>query len=115
MTDNSNDCLECRLISGFGLIGVSAYIYYQAKHRKKWEVYTMKTLSAGKFFYIKGKEKNAPNHPKIIYLKSAKYKILGIHTPKLKFILSTCMYMYISRCCYVGMCPFTQSFFSKVP
>ncbi|XP_037806413.1 uncharacterized protein LOC119600324 [Lucilia sericata] len=47
MSDNSKDCLECRLISGFGLIGVSAYIYYQARHRKRWENYTMNIISAG--------------------------------------------------------------------
>lgn len=27
------DCLPCRLISGFGVIGMGAYIYSQAKHR----------------------------------------------------------------------------------
>lgn len=48
MVDNNTDCLECRLISGFGLLGVGAYLYYQAKHRKKWENYTMRVLSAGK-------------------------------------------------------------------
>lgn len=47
MSEKINDCLECRLISGFGLLGISIYIYYQAKHRKKWENYSMKTISAG--------------------------------------------------------------------
>ncbi|XP_037041259.1 uncharacterized protein LOC119077983 [Bradysia coprophila] len=28
-----NDCLPCRLVSGFGIIGIGGYIYSQAKHR----------------------------------------------------------------------------------
>lgn len=28
-----HDCMPCRLVSGFGVIGMGAYIYSQAKHR----------------------------------------------------------------------------------
>jgi len=28
-----DDCLSCRLLSGFGVIGIGGYIYSQAKHR----------------------------------------------------------------------------------
>jgi len=28
-----NDCLPCRLASGFGVIGIGGYVYSQAKHR----------------------------------------------------------------------------------
>uniref|UniRef100_A0A1A9ZY40 Distal membrane-arm assembly complex protein 1-like domain-containing protein n=1 Tax=Glossina pallidipes TaxID=7398 RepID=A0A1A9ZY40_GLOPL len=41
------DCLECRLISGIGSIGVGLYLYYQSLQRKRLERYTMKTISAG--------------------------------------------------------------------
>lgn len=33
MTKRYEDCLPCRLVSGFGVIGMGAYIYSQAKHR----------------------------------------------------------------------------------
>lgn len=48
MSETSEDCLGCRLISGFGIIGIGAYIYYQARHRRTLEKYTMNAISAGK-------------------------------------------------------------------
>uniref|UniRef100_A0A905AWG8 Distal membrane-arm assembly complex protein 1-like domain-containing protein n=1 Tax=Glossina morsitans morsitans TaxID=37546 RepID=A0A905AWG8_GLOMM len=41
------DCLECRLISGIGSIGVGLYLYYQSLQRKRFERYTMKIICAG--------------------------------------------------------------------
>ncbi|KAH8280059.1 hypothetical protein KR018_002653 [Drosophila ironensis] len=41
------DCLACRLVSGFGLLGIGAYLLAQAKKRPKpLENYTMKSLAA---------------------------------------------------------------------
>lgn len=48
MNAKPDDCLSCRLISGFGIIGIGAYIYYQARHRKSLEKYTMNAISGGK-------------------------------------------------------------------
>lgn len=28
-----DDCIPCRLVSGFGVIGMGVYLYSQAKHR----------------------------------------------------------------------------------
>ncbi|XP_034665965.1 uncharacterized protein LOC117899794 [Drosophila subobscura] len=41
------DCLGCRLVSGFGLIGIGFFLLAQAKRRSKpLENYTMKGLAA---------------------------------------------------------------------
>ncbi|KAH8336001.1 hypothetical protein KR074_003449 [Drosophila pseudoananassae] len=41
------DCLGCRLVSGFGLVGIGAYLLVQSKKRPKlYEQYTMKSLAA---------------------------------------------------------------------
>ncbi|KAH8388576.1 hypothetical protein KR093_010262 [Drosophila rubida] len=41
------DCVACRLISGFGMIGIGAFVLAQAKRRQApWENYTMKSLAA---------------------------------------------------------------------
>lgn len=50
MSDESkkeNDCLECRLISGFGVIAIGFYIYSQAKRRSKIEANAIKIISGG--------------------------------------------------------------------
>ncbi|XP_039952028.1 uncharacterized protein LOC120769196 [Bactrocera tryoni] len=44
-SDNQKDCLACRLISGFGLIAMGAYIFSQSKNRKKIEMNTMRLIS----------------------------------------------------------------------
>lgn len=42
------DCFACRLISGFGMIGIGAFILAQAKRRRMpLENYTMKGIAAG--------------------------------------------------------------------
>ncbi|XP_017481880.1 PREDICTED: uncharacterized protein LOC108370938 [Rhagoletis zephyria] len=48
--DNTKDCLACRLISGFGLIAMGAYILSQSKNRRKIEMNTMRLLSGGIMF-----------------------------------------------------------------
>lgn len=111
MTEDSKDCLECRLISGFGLIGVSAYIYYQAKHRKKWENYTMKTISAGKYFPKKTTMYEEASAESKKYLE--RYKLLKSiaalvkFTTKLKRIIKVKNSILISRCRYARLCSFT--------
>ncbi|XP_022215952.2 uncharacterized protein LOC111069984 [Drosophila obscura] len=46
-TTSEVDCLGCRLVSGFGLIGIGVYLLAQAKRRSKpLENYTMKGLAA---------------------------------------------------------------------
>ncbi|XP_034489195.1 uncharacterized protein LOC117792959 [Drosophila innubila] len=41
------DCFACRLISGFGMIGIGAFILAQAKRRRSpLENYTMKSIAA---------------------------------------------------------------------
>ncbi|XP_075145866.1 uncharacterized protein LOC142220565 [Haematobia irritans] len=47
MSGETEDCLSCRLISGFGIIGMGAYIYYQGKRRKPLERYAMNLMSTG--------------------------------------------------------------------
>ncbi|XP_017103783.1 uncharacterized protein [Drosophila bipectinata] len=45
------DCLGCRLVSGFGLVGIGAYLLAQSKKRPKlYEQYTMKSLAAAAGF-----------------------------------------------------------------
>lgn len=46
--DSRKDCLACRLISGFGLIAMGAYIFSQSKNRKKIEMNTMRLISGSK-------------------------------------------------------------------
>ncbi|XP_017046955.1 uncharacterized protein LOC108092027 [Drosophila ficusphila] len=43
---NQVDCLACRLVSGFGLLGIGAFLLAQSKTRPKLESYTMKSLAA---------------------------------------------------------------------
>lgn len=46
------DCLGCRLVSGGGLIAASAFIYYQAVDKTKFNKIGMYTIAAGdKCFY----------------------------------------------------------------
>nr|XP_014094017.1 uncharacterized protein LOC106620141 [Bactrocera oleae] len=48
--DSRKDCLACRLISGFGLIAMGAYIFSQSKNRKKIEMNTMRLISGSVVF-----------------------------------------------------------------
>ncbi|EDV93782.1 uncharacterized protein LOC6563946 isoform X2 [Drosophila grimshawi] len=42
----SADCIACRLISGFGMIGIGAYLLSQAKRRRSpVEHYAMKSIA----------------------------------------------------------------------
>ncbi|EDW44701.1 uncharacterized protein LOC6616698 [Drosophila sechellia] len=45
---NEVDCLACRLVSGFGLLGIGAFLLAQSKKRrsKPLENFTMKGLAA---------------------------------------------------------------------
>lgn len=44
----SADCVACRLISGFGMIGIGAFLLAQAKRRRSpVENYAMKSIAAG--------------------------------------------------------------------
>lgn len=45
------DCLPCRLVTGFGVVGIGLYIYAQAKNRRKMEMYAIRTLAAGNLPY----------------------------------------------------------------
>ena len=45
--DSPIDCLPCRLVSGFGVIGIGAYIYVQARNKRKLDGAVMKLLAAG--------------------------------------------------------------------
>lgn len=46
-----DDCLGCRLVSGFGVIGIGIYIYSQAKHSPtKIARNSLYTIAAGKIF-----------------------------------------------------------------
>ncbi|XP_073819429.1 uncharacterized protein [Musca autumnalis] len=47
MSTKPDDCLPCRLISGFGVMGMGAYIYHQAARRKPVERNIMKIISVG--------------------------------------------------------------------
>ncbi|XP_011193447.1 uncharacterized protein LOC105219173 [Zeugodacus cucurbitae] len=49
-SDNTKDCLACRLISGFGLIAMGAYIFSQSKNRKRLEMNTMRLISGSVVF-----------------------------------------------------------------
>ncbi|KAH8409700.1 hypothetical protein KR222_001925 [Zaprionus bogoriensis] len=43
----SADCIACRLISGFGMLGIGAFVLAQAKRRRSpFEKYTMKSIAA---------------------------------------------------------------------
>ncbi|XP_064550470.1 uncharacterized protein LOC135436709 [Drosophila montana] len=43
----SADCVACRLISGFGMIGIGAFLLAQAKRRRSpVEHYAMKSIAA---------------------------------------------------------------------
>ncbi|EDW83776.2 uncharacterized protein Dwil_GK13494 [Drosophila willistoni] len=47
----SADCWACRLISGFGMMGIGAFLLAQAKRRNRpFENYTMKSLAAAAGF-----------------------------------------------------------------
>ncbi|XP_037945458.1 uncharacterized protein LOC119677944 isoform X1 [Teleopsis dalmanni] len=41
------DCLPCRLVSGFGIIGIGTYLYTQANKRKGFHKNIMVVISAG--------------------------------------------------------------------
>lgn len=44
----SADCMACRLISGFGMMGIGAFVLAQAKRRNSpLEKYTMQSIAAG--------------------------------------------------------------------
>lgn len=44
----SADCMACRLISGFGMMGIGAFVLAQAKRRNsQLEKYTMQSIAAG--------------------------------------------------------------------
>uniref|UniRef100_A0A1I8NJR4 Distal membrane-arm assembly complex protein 1-like domain-containing protein n=1 Tax=Musca domestica TaxID=7370 RepID=A0A1I8NJR4_MUSDO len=45
MSNQTEDCLPCRLISGFGVMGMGAYIFHQAGRRKPMERNIMKIIS----------------------------------------------------------------------
>ncbi|XP_032593629.1 uncharacterized protein LOC6563946 isoform X1 [Drosophila grimshawi] len=46
----SADCIACRLISGFGMIGIGAYLLSQAKRRRSpVEHYAMKSIATDTF------------------------------------------------------------------
>ena len=46
----SNDCLGCRIGSGSGLLGASAYILFQSKSNShKWGRLAMKVMSLGAY------------------------------------------------------------------
>ncbi|XP_004518500.1 uncharacterized protein LOC101450577 [Ceratitis capitata] len=49
-SENSKDCLACRLVSGFGLIAIGAYILSQSKNRGKIEMNTMRLISGSVMF-----------------------------------------------------------------
>lgn len=43
------DCIPCRLVSGFGVIGIGIYLYSQAKYRpSKGGRFVLYTLAAGR-------------------------------------------------------------------
>jgi len=44
----NNDCLGCRIVSGTGLLGASAYILFQSKsNTNKWGRLAMNIMSIG--------------------------------------------------------------------
>lgn len=44
----SVECVSCRLISGFGMLGIGAFLLSQAKRRRSpVEHYAMKSIAAG--------------------------------------------------------------------
>lgn len=51
IVEKRHDCLGCRLVSGFGVIGIGFYIYSQAKYSKRSiSRNSMYTIAAGIFF-----------------------------------------------------------------
>ncbi|XP_053949277.1 uncharacterized protein LOC129247929 [Anastrepha obliqua] len=57
--DKSEDCLACRLISGFGLIAMGAYILSHSKNRRKIEMNAMRLLSGSVMFLGMARLSNA--------------------------------------------------------
>lgn len=49
VSERHNDCLPCRLVSGFGLLGISTYISFEAAKRKTnhFGRYSMYGIAAG--------------------------------------------------------------------
>mgnify|MGYP004597516791 CR=1 FL=1 len=47
--NSSQDCLECRLISGFGAMGMGAYIWSHAKNKRLLDANVMKVLAGTAF------------------------------------------------------------------
>ncbi|XP_037945459.1 uncharacterized protein LOC119677944 isoform X2 [Teleopsis dalmanni] len=47
------DCLPCRLVSGFGIIGIGTYLYTQANKRKGFHKNIMVVISAGKCCWVR--------------------------------------------------------------
>lgn len=53
MNESTSSCIECQLISGFGIIGMGWYIFYQGKRRPTaFGRNTMYAISSGNLFIL---------------------------------------------------------------
>lgn len=53
----SVECVSCRLISGFGMIGIGVFLLSQAKRRRSpVEHYAMKSIAAGAYDSVSEKK-----------------------------------------------------------
>lgn len=49
---NPKDCLGCRLVSGFGILAIGGYVYFQAQKSKRFQKRIIQVIGGGKYLRI---------------------------------------------------------------